>query len=75
MNVLEESITGDFYRDNGDYRYYTAEMYAHLFFTKGKVCDQNTRVREKDLSASGKKGIEKRAAQFKAAGSLLPAAE
>lgn len=65
MNVLEENITGDFYKEDGDYRYYTAEMYAHLFFTKGKICDQNTRVREKDLSPSGKKGIEKRATQLK----------
>lgn len=38
MKVLEEHATGDFYTKKGDYNYYTAELYASLFFTKGTVC-------------------------------------
>lgn len=39
--VLQEKTTGNFYKRNGDYNYYTAELYAYLFFTKGTVCGQN----------------------------------
>src|SRR5689334_15277921 len=28
MEVLNETTTGDFYENNGDYNYYTAELYA-----------------------------------------------
>lgn len=38
MKVLHESVTGDFYNKKGNYNYYTAELYANLFFTKGTVC-------------------------------------
>src|SRR5690606_55845 len=33
MKVLEERTTGNFYKRNGAYRYFTAALYAHLFFT------------------------------------------
>ncbi|KAA2241855.1 hypothetical protein F0L74_18505 [Chitinophaga agrisoli] len=38
MQVLDEKSTGDFYTSKGDYNYYTAELYANLFFTKGTAC-------------------------------------
>jgi hypothetical protein len=38
MVVDEEQVTGDFYKSNKRFRYYTAELYAHLFFTKDTVC-------------------------------------
>jgi hypothetical protein len=38
MEVANEKITGDFYTRKGNYNYYTAELYANLFFTKGTVC-------------------------------------
>lgn len=41
MQVLDEKTTGNFYKRNGDYKYYTAELYAYLFFTKGKICNEN----------------------------------
>ncbi len=63
MQVLEENITGDFYKKNGDYRYYTAGLFASLFFTKGKICGENNIVRG-NLDASGS-GFEKRKAQLK----------
>ena len=40
MEVLEENTTGNFYNRKGDYNYYTAELYANLFFTKGTVCNE-----------------------------------
>lgn len=39
--VLQEKTTGNFYKRNGDYNYYTAGLYAYLFFTKGTACGQN----------------------------------
>lgn len=41
MQVLEEKTSGDFYKRGKEYRYYTAELFAALFFTEGKVCDEN----------------------------------
>jgi hypothetical protein len=38
MKVLQEEVGGDFYNAKGGYNYYTAELYASLFFTKGTVC-------------------------------------
>ncbi len=38
MEVSNEKVTGDFYTRKGNYNYYTAELYANLFFTKGTVC-------------------------------------
>lgn len=38
MKVLQETSTGDFYTKKGNYNYYTAELYASLFFTKGTIC-------------------------------------
>ncbi|MGX5819612.1 hypothetical protein ACWKWU_15555 [Chitinophaga lutea] len=40
MDVLDEKTTGNFYTRKGDYNYYTAELYANLFFTKGTVCNE-----------------------------------
>ena len=34
MKVLEEKSTGDMYNDSKEFNYYTANMYASLFFTK-----------------------------------------
>ena len=32
MEVIEEKTTGDFYDGSGNYNYYTAQLYAGLFF-------------------------------------------
>ena len=37
----EQSVTGDFFKSNGDYRYYTAELYDYLFFARKPVCNEN----------------------------------
>ena len=64
MQVLEEKVTGNFYKRNKDYRYYTAELYAYLFFTKGKICGENDRVAGA-LQERGKGQIEKSKYQLK----------
>lgn len=38
--VLEEQTTGDFYKRDSGYKYYTAALYAHLFFAKVPVCNE-----------------------------------
>jgi hypothetical protein len=63
--VLEESTTGDFYTPKHQYNYLTAELYAGLFFSKGKVCGEDNIVTGKSLDASNKSGIEKHKEQLK----------
>lgn len=65
MQVLEETATGDFYTKNKQYNYYTAQMYASLFFTNGVVCGENNTVTGASFSTEGKKGMEKHKEQLK----------
>lgn len=64
MKVEEEKVTGDFYKRNGEYRYYTAELYAYLFFTRGRVCGESDVV-SGQLNQRGKGQIEKSKYQLK----------
>lgn len=64
MTTEDEKVTGDFYKRSGEYRYYTAELYAYLFFTKGKVCGENDVV-EGYMTQKGKGTIEKSKFQLK----------
>ncbi|MGC4104507.1 hypothetical protein [Ferruginibacter sp.] len=65
METLEEQATGDFYDDNHNYNYYTAQMYASLFFTKDSVCGEDNIVKGKEFSTAGKSGMEKHKEQLK----------
>ena len=65
MQVLEETKSGDIYDGDYDWNYYTASMYAGLFFTKGQVCGENNIVAGHDFSARDKSGMEKHKAQLK----------
>jgi hypothetical protein len=65
MEVLEEKTTGDFYERDGDYNYYTADLYAAFFFTKGKVCGETNIVKGSEHNVHGKKGLEKNKEQLK----------
>lgn len=64
MEVLEEKASGDIY-DDGDWNYYTAELYAGLFFTKGRVCGENNIVRGTSRDVRSKSGLEKHKEQLK----------
>ena len=65
METLEEQVTGDFYDDSHNYNYYTAEMYASLFFTKDSVCGESNIVTGTTFSTAGKSGMEKHKEQLK----------
>ncbi len=61
MEVLQEEIKGNFFKKKRKYRYYTAKMYDHLFFTKEKICHEKTDV----IENSQTKGIDKHVAELK----------
>jgi len=65
MDILDEKTTGNFYDDNKNYNYYTAQLYAGLFFTKNRVCNENNIVKGIEFSAKSKKGLEKNKEQLK----------
>ena len=65
MQVLEEKVTGDFYTANNQYNYYTAQMYASLFFTNSPVCNEDNIVAGREFSTQGKSGMEKHKEQLK----------
>ena len=65
MEVLEETTTGDIYSENKKFNYYTGEMYAGLFFTKGTICGEDNIIKGRDLSTTGLSGMEKHKAQLK----------
>lgn len=65
MNTLEEQVTGDMYDENREFNYYTAKMYASLFFTKGSICGEDNIVTGKEFSTAGKTGLEKNKEQLK----------
>jgi len=65
MEVLEEKATGNFYTSDSNYNYYTAQLYAGLFFTNGSVCNENNIVKGIDFSTRSKKGMAKHKEQLK----------
>jgi len=65
MDVLSETTDGDFYDKNKNYNYYTAGLYAGLFFTSGKVCGETNIVKGVSFTAKGKSGLAKSKEQLK----------
>lgn len=65
MQTLEENATGDFYTQDHQYNYYTAQMYASLFFTKDTVCGEDNIVKGREFSTNGKSGMDKHKEQLK----------
>ena len=65
MDVLEEKTSGDIYDKAHNWNYYTAQLYAGLFFTNGKVCGENNIVAGIDRNVKEKKGLEKHKEQLK----------
>jgi len=65
MQVLDETHSGDFYEDDGSYHYYTAELYAGLFFTKGAVCGESNVVKGVDFKPKSKSGVARHKEQLK----------
>lgn len=65
MEVLQQKQSGDIFDKNGNFNYYTAQMYAGLFFTKDSVCGETNIVKDHDFSTAGLSGIEKHKEQLK----------
>lgn len=65
MQVLEEQATGDMYDEHRQFNYYTAQMYASLFFTKDTVCGETNIVTGTEFSTKGKSGLDKNKEQLK----------
>lgn len=65
MQTLEEQVTGDIYDGNKEFNYYTAKMYASLFFTQDTVCGEDNIVTGREFSTAGKSGLEKNKEQLK----------
>ena len=65
MQVIQETSTGDMFDGNHNFNYYTAQMYAGLFFTKDSVCGENNIVKGYGFSTQGLSGMEKHKEQLK----------
>ena len=65
MDVLSETTDGDFYDEKRNYNYYTAGLYAGLFFTNEKVCGETNVVKGVTFDAKDKKGVAKNKEQLK----------
>lgn len=65
METLEEQVNGDIYDENRNFTYYTAQLYASLFFTKDSVCGEDNIVAGREFNTSGKSGMEKHKEQLR----------
>ncbi len=65
MTTTDQQASGDFFNDDSSFNYYTASMYASLFFTKGIVCGEDNIVGARAFSTEGKSGMEKHKEQLK----------
>ena len=65
MDITEEQSSGDFYTANHQYNYYTAQMYASLFFTLDVICNEDNIVAGTTFGTNGKTGLEKHKEQLK----------
>ena len=65
MEILQEQASGDMYDGDHHLNYYTAELYAGLFFTNGSICGDNNIVKGAELSLKDKSGLAKHKEQLK----------
>lgn len=56
--VLEQQVTGDFFNRKNEYNYYTAELFAYLFFAKDPICNENDIVGQ-SMMEQGKGPMDK----------------
>lgn len=65
MDVLEQTVTGNFFDAKGNHQYETGELYEALFFTKTKVCGENNVVKGVDFRPKSQKGMARHKEQLK----------
>lgn len=54
MVVEQEKVSGDFFKKDRQYRYRTAGLYDHLFFTHGSICNENNIVAQTTFTGTTK---------------------
>ncbi len=62
--IIDRQTTGDFLTRNGDYNYYTAGLFANLFFSDTPVCNE-TDIVAGSLDMHGKGQMEKNKYELK----------
>lgn len=65
MQVLQESHTGDIYDRNKNFNYYTAQMYAGIFFAYDTICGETNIVAGTAFSIQDKNGMARHKEQLK----------
>lgn len=65
MQTLSEQVTGNMFDANGQFNYYTAQMYASLLFTKDTICGEDNIVTGREFNTKGLSGMEKHKEQLK----------
>jgi len=63
--IIDEKTSGDFYNSSREYNYYTAELYASLFFASDTICGETNIVKGTTFSTKGKSRTEKHKEQLK----------
>lgn len=65
MQTIAQEVFGDMYNTDSTFNYYTANMYASLFFTKGSICNETNIVKDASFTTTGKSGMDKHKEQLK----------
>lgn len=65
MHTINEKSTGDMFDKRHNFNYYTAGLYAGLFFAKDTICGENNIVKGNEFNTKDKSGIEKHKEQLK----------
>jgi hypothetical protein len=65
METVQETTTGNMYDEARNFNYYTAQLYAGLFFTGEKICGEDNIVKGVEHDPKSKSGIEKHKEQLK----------
>ena len=65
METISSTTSGDYFKNGKEFNYYTAQLFASLFYTKDSVCNENNIVGNQAFSLNNKSGIEKHKEQLK----------
>lgn len=65
MQVLQESVSGDMYTSDKAFNYYTAQMYAGIFFARDTICGESNIVAGTSFNVQDKKGLARHKEQLK----------
>lgn len=71
MDVITQEVSGDMFDEDGNFNYYTGQLYASLFFTEDSVCGENNIVAGREFSTAGLSGMEKHKEQLRKLFSIL----